>query len=215
MSETKALAAFRLFHEKSEKLSRSGFMWSVQNEPLSFNISWHHETGTTSERAGPSQDLIDAAVLTYRFFILNNEQSSLQHMTRHFDALHSTELIEDATLRKWHETRDKINASLDRPTMYSTLTEDLSGKEVEKETHTYGRIMEVIINGGLAHANNPEMVRIYKEWESYTNIFPLVQTLFIDILSDVIIGLDWLRRFVVEPAIQQIESKGQRSGHSG
>lgn len=207
MSATKALAALRLFHEKSEKLSRSGFMWSVQNEPLNFNIGWDRDIGTTSERTGPSQDLIDAAILTYRFFVLNNEQSSLRNMTRHFDALHGAGLIEDDTYRKWHDTRDKINVGLDLPTMYSTVTTDLDGNQLGTENHTYRQIMDVIINGGLAHANNPEMVKVYKEWESYTVFFPMVQTLFIDILSDVIIGLDWLRRFVVEPAIQQVVSR--------
>jgi hypothetical protein len=77
--------AFRLFNEKAEKLARLSFMDKMHHPASGVSISFERtnaegEGFIKQERRGPEEEAIDAFVLTFRYFIQNNEPTSLANM---------------------------------------------------------------------------------------------------------------------------------------
>src|SRR5215210_6282970 len=87
MSVTTEVRPLRLFLEKAEKLWGFSYSQDIVNEPSGFTLNYDRDTGTTTTRQGPDGELIDAYVLTLRFFIQDNEPTSIRNMTKHVDSL--------------------------------------------------------------------------------------------------------------------------------
>jgi len=146
------IKALELFNEKTEKLNRLSFIKTVLEHNTGVTISFNKkEDGSweiTQERRGPLEEAIDAFVLTFRFFIQDNEKSSFRNLNDYYN-----EPAIDESLRKEFQTiRNKINRFL----------EGNSGMALNynNETLNHRKIMDLMVYGALSHAN-PEKKKMY------------------------------------------------------
>src|SRR5581483_10285452 len=112
MDQIASAQALRLFNEKAEKLESLSFTSVITKQTTGVMFSGSNtEAGSfmSMERFGPSSESIDAFVLTFRFFIQNNEVSSFRSMVNVYDSgLFSTPLSTE-----WRDLRADLNRALD------------------------------------------------------------------------------------------------------
>jgi hypothetical protein len=171
------LAVLKLFNEKVEELLELSFVKAVTAPNAGFSLSGKLlENGKfeiNTEVRGPSDEAIKAFVLTFRFFIQDNETISLRNIAKLYE-----ESNIDSTQKDYLDAaRDAINKMLDTPN-FINLT--YNGK-----TPTNREVMEVFIYGGLAHAT-PEKYQLYKEWMSFPPVAAALQTCFTMILGRIL-----------------------------
>lgn len=145
----KIAKAFRLFNEKADKLERLSFLEKMNHPDSGVSMSFNAEEGefVKEVRRGPEEEAIDAFVLTFRYFIQDNERTSFGNMEKFY--LEAP--LDPALQQKFVKIRKEVNEYLDKPT---NLT-------FNNETLTNRRLMEIFIFGGFSHANE-EKRRIYK-----------------------------------------------------
>jgi hypothetical protein len=145
MNKAHALRIFERFNSKLERLEASSFL----HGPAMSEALFTRESGWTSEFAGPTDESTHAFVLTFRFFTLNNEETSLQNLVKAFEAIGSAELTSD-----YNALRHRFNEYLDAS----------SPMAVEEERHLSNRdIYEIFVFGDMAHANNKVRVAQYED----------------------------------------------------
>jgi hypothetical protein len=147
----------------------------------------------TSERRGPSQEAIDAFVLTFRFFIQDNERSSFRNIA----AVYDTSNIENELKDRFESAREAVNKLLDSP---NVLNINYNGVILVNR-----EIMEVFIYGGLAHANNEKYKR-YKEWMSFPPSAVLLQACFTIVLGGILQAIVYISN-INRQAIEELKSK--------
>ena len=172
-SITRFLNSLKLFNEKALKLTNCSFTKNVFGQKTGVKICAERGKPVEVIRFGPDQEAIDAFVLTFRFFIQDNEKSSFRNLAKIYKKLS----IPEAKKRQFSEARNALNEFLDStpPIQFNILGETLTNR----------RILEVFIYGGLAHAN-PEKKRIYDQWISISPLQPLLINQFIVILAKVL-----------------------------
>jgi hypothetical protein len=200
MSATAELRALRLFLEKAEKLWGFSYSQDIVNEPSGFTLNYDRDTGITTTRRGPVGEPIDAYVLTLRFFIQDNEPTSIRNMTKHVDSLFAKGLIRDEQRASWGEARDALNTFLDSETFL----------KVNGETLTNRRILEVVVFGGYAHANESKK-KEFDSWQRIDSLFQMAMNEFINITGRFNYWLHDVRRLVGEMVV---EAESRRSGES-
>jgi hypothetical protein len=204
MNISEQLRGLQLFVEKSEKLERSGFTQFILNNDSGVHMSWHRDYGEQSFRWGPSEESIEAFVLTLRFFIQDNEPSSLRKMTGHFEQLLKLGLITENTKVQWDAARAAINGYLDTPTAYSESVEK-HGAVIREDRYTYRQIMEVFVYGGLAHSNE-QYSTTFKQWQANGLMFPLLEHFFIDTIGQLVLTFAEVRK-LVSIALSEVEAR--------
>jgi hypothetical protein len=145
----KIAKALRLFNEKADKLARLSFLDKMNHPDSGVSISFNRDEGefVKEERRGPEEEAIDAFVLTFRYFIQDNEATSFANMEKFY-----LEAPLDADLQqKFVTIRKEVNEYLNKPT----------NLKLNEESLTNRRLMEIFIFGGFSHANE-EKRRIYK-----------------------------------------------------
>ena len=151
----KIAKALRLFNEKADKLARLSFMEKIRHPDAGVTIKFDNpKDGTptvTQERRGPEEESIDAFVLTFRYFIQDNEQTSFRNMEQHYLAAP----LDPTLQQEFVKLRKGINDYLDEQVNINYNNEDLTRR----------RIMDVSVYGGFSHANE-EKRRLYKTWMS-------------------------------------------------
>lgn len=131
----------KLFNEKAEKLRNCSFTKDVFKEKSGMRISIKKDKPVKTERWGPNEESIETFVLTFRFFIQDNEKSSFRNMERIYDELPILE--EKKNLFK--DTRNELNKFLDSVPVVKI--------EANGKSFTQRDILEIFIYGGLSHAN--------------------------------------------------------------
>jgi ribosomal protein L30 len=96
------------------------------------------------------QDELDAFVLSYRVFTQDNDQLSLRSLSRLYDS----EWMPPEAKERFEEARTQLNEHLD-----SQATIMFGERAVRVRN-----IVDVVIYGGMAHAN-PEKAAIFESWE--------------------------------------------------
>ena len=144
MKNNELIEALTLFNQKIEKLDSLSLIPKA-SKGTNASITWreladgHGEI--TTERIGPSPESIDAFVLTFRFFIQDNEICSLRNLSKLYETYCTNKELKD----NFQKVRSTINAFLD------------SGPQLGivflGENLTYRKIMNIIIYGDLSHAN--------------------------------------------------------------
>jgi hypothetical protein len=131
----------------------------------------------TVNRKGPNDENTDAFVLTFRFFIQNNEPISLSNIKEIF---HSN-LATEQEMNRFDKAR-------------SNLKEYLSGNIafVYKNGIKRGELMDTFIYGGLSHANAKKK-GIYDEWMENEILASFMQNEFSVILYDVLNVILYIR----------------------
>jgi hypothetical protein len=193
--------ALKLFVEKADKLLSGGYVRYLQ-EHGGTSLGYHFtkevegeeikEGGSfTIEYKHPDNDAIEAFVLTFRFFIQQNERIS-------FKSLADNALNDPGLSQEWKDefvkVRDSLNAYLDSNTF---ITERVVGVVKDRDTGedrhideshviTHRELMETFVYGGLAHANEEKM-RVYKRWQGNPlGGFQFMQSVFDDVLMRVL-----------------------------
>ena len=86
MTEDARLRPLKLFNEKADKLLKSRFAeFILQQKKLSVKFNWEKDRII---KHLPDQHAIDEFVLTFRFFLQDNERSSFRNMAKTYSNLH-------------------------------------------------------------------------------------------------------------------------------
>jgi hypothetical protein len=188
------IAALRLFNEKVRELLESSFVKAVSSPNAGFSISWErHKDGNfkmSSTVRGPSVEAVKAFVLTFRFFIQDNESISLRNIA----ALYDSSNIDTQQRAYFQSARDQVNQLLDSPNFFNLNYNGV--------TPTNRQVMDVFVYGGLAHAN-PEKYNLYKEWMSFSPSGVILQACFNAILGHILHALAYIEQ-VNETTLQQL-----------
>lgn len=158
-THSNTLKRLRFFNEKGKRLWNSAFMESILNKESGWKFGIETKADGTqigySSHSGPNRDAIDAFVLTFRFFIQDNEGTSFRQMHN----LYSTIPINASLKSNFDKMRNDLNAFLDSNFLPNVV---LNGNPLSNR-----EIMEVFIFGGLAHSTKVET------FEKWMNIMPL------------------------------------------
>ncbi|MBI4307151.1 MAG: hypothetical protein HY678_12610 [Chloroflexi bacterium] len=184
-----SIAALGLFNEKANKLEELSFTKKISGSGVT--ISGQLGQATVVERHGPDEESIDAFVLTMRFFVQDNETTSLRNMAD----IYSKIPIDKVLVGKFNAARAKTNAALDNRTPIS----------LNDEVLTYRVVFDVFLYGGLAHAN-PEKKRTYDAWARDPFVFSLLQNEFVFGLG-ILESMIFYTRALNQVAIRELESQ--------
>lgn len=151
MDKIKVIEILRLFNEKTDDLRRSRYLKSIIENDTGFSLVIDNKGSTTVTVKGPDDDAIKAFVLTFRFFIQDNERCSIRNIAKIYEDLDIPEEIKE----DFRINRKGINVFLNN---YSSL-------KLNSEIVLLSKILDIFFYGGLAHANE-EKKRLYDKWMS-------------------------------------------------
>lgn len=158
----------KLFNEKAKRLMDSRFVKYVfEKGRISFRINAKRGKGVEVSRTLPDQDAIDAFVLTFRYFIQNNERCSFGNLARTY----SKPLIPTEMRKKFLDARKWLNDYLD----YTASV------KLGEQSLTRRRILDVFVYGGLAHTN-PQKKETFDKWVKDPFIRGIMEVHFASIL---------------------------------
>ena len=166
------------FNEKVDRLKQREF--AEESKGGGAIVEWRKGLGWDGFHIGPSEKTVEATVLTLRFFLQNNERTSLSNL----DKLYSNLNIEPQLHTQFLEVRKQISSYLDTPS-------NLSISEAGPMTHR--QILDLFINGDLAHANNPTTEANYRSL-SQTAFFPFFQDDFTKTVRLLLSALNEIRQ---------------------
>ena len=193
------IATLHLFNEKVKELLELSFVKAVTDSNAGVKISGERQPdGSFTVRSavrGPSVEAVKAFVLTFRFFIQDNESISLHNIA----ALYGSSNIDPQQRAYFQSARDSVNQLLSSPN-YMNINYD-------GVTPTNRQVMEVFIYGGLAHAN-PQKYTTYKEWMSFPPAAAMLRVCFNTILGYILQALDYIKK-VNEVTLQQLTNSSQ------
>lgn len=195
MSEIEAqIRILRLFNEKVQELLELSFVKAVTDPQAGFSLSGKLQDDGTfkmeSTVRGPSVEAIKAFVLTFRFFIQDNETTSFRNIA----ALYDSSNIDSQQRAYFQSARSEVNKMLDAPNFLNLNYDGV--------TPTNRRVMDVFVYGGLAHANL-EKYEIYKDWMSFPPAAAMLKTCFNMILGNILYALTYIQK-VNETTLQQL-----------
>ncbi len=180
------IEALKLFIEKADKLKNSNFVTRIVKRS-GVDLSFNTGQKTVVRRRGPDDENIDAFILTFRFFIQDNEPISLRNIK---DVFHS-DLATEEEKNNFDEARSNLNTYLEGNTMFN-----INGMIRRRE------LMEVFIFGGLSHANSIKKEK-YDRWMGSDILAPFVQNEFAVIIFEalnIIVFIQNLCEMVLERA---------------
>jgi len=194
MSIEKQISDLMLFNEKATKLESYSFTQIVFNQSTGFTVSLkniNEQPLLKVERRGPDDESIDAFVLTFRFFIQDNEKSSFRNLASIYDTL----LISEEKRNNFKEARDHINNALDTTSFLN----------IDGVALTYRHIIDTFIYGGLSHANERKK-KEYDIWmiNPFTN--QIVTNEFVHILGHIFSVIFYIRNLNAE-VIKELSSQ--------
>lgn len=168
------LKAMKLFNDKTEKLNNNTFTKKITSEGFGITFSAKKDEAVHVEKRFPTDESIEAFLLTLRFFIQDNEASSIRNLDKIYSKLpdYRKEKSDFQTARK------QLNDYLDSPDKSLNINEN--GKIL-----TNIEIFNIFLYGELAHANE-EFEKKYNEWKANPLLYPLLQGEFINIMSNIL-----------------------------
>ena len=184
MNKDQLKAALEFYNEKAEKLLSLSFTESVRKRKTGLLISATRNADgdlvSTSERRGPPPESIDAFVLTFRFFIQNNEKCSIGKMAE----LYGSSKIETKFKEEFTEIRTLTNDFLDTvPDLHI---------EIDDRLMTRREIVEMVIYGDLSHANERKRA-VHQSWTRSDISRDVLNYTFVFILSRLTLPIRELR----------------------
>ncbi len=182
----RAIHALKLFNEKADKLEALSFTRTLREQPDVWAVSLSIHEGDTMPRAqwqGPDAEAVDAFVLTFRFFVSDNEPSSLRMMAQTYKNLGLASLIPIAIVDEFNMARDDFNNQLDNSPS-SLVIDDLPVRQRD--------VYEIVLWGGLAHAS-PKKRQIYNQWAENPLFLKLAHIDFAIIVSQLMDGIYAIR----------------------
>jgi len=176
MDNENIISALELFNEKASKLGGSNFLKKAAlGQIVRLKPSLEFPIEVVGD--GPDQENIDAFVLTFRFFIQNNEASSFANLSK---------IYESASILDHHRTAFQM--------VRRDLNNYLDGPCAVVEAHgidTKRKVMEIFIFGGLSHAHK-DRKHMYDKWINDDRLRPLILLEFVLILRTVWAMIDFV-----------------------
>jgi hypothetical protein len=180
----------KFFNEKATKLQRLSFTQSILTEAPEVTASFLFEEASVEiQTTTPHEESIDAFLYTFRFFIINNEETSFRKMAKMYEQLP----IAEEKKEKLRSARNNLNTWLDSKSNFA----------VNGEALTHRRIMNTFIYGGLGHANDKNKVQEYKMWTA-TPIIHFLKVEFIYTTAN-IFKMIWYFRSLHEDILEELE----------
>ena len=174
-----------MFNEKAKRLLESSFVASLLHPSSGVKISGRKTEdgsfGVRTEVRGPSEESIDSFVLTFRFFIQDNENTSLRNITTTYQAAHIDQEFSD----RLESARSATNQLLDSPNLFNISVNNITPSNRD--------VMETFIYGGLAHAN-PDKYNEFKDWMSFPPTAGLFQACFTSVLGHVLSAIGFVAK---------------------
>jgi hypothetical protein len=167
----------RLFNEKVEKLDRLNFTQFFRDNRVGFSVSVK-EGEQSVEVRGPPEEAIDAFILTLRFFVQDNEATSIRNIGQMYEDLP----ISDELKERFRDSRKSLNDFLDAKCNVSLHGDELTNRDV----------FDVFLYGGLAHATPAKKDR-FDRWAEEPVLFAVLQTVFFGVLIELFQFLFWAR----------------------
>ena len=168
MGTESVLRTLVLYNEKADKLEGLSFTKKIFSEESGFTMTFQEGGSLEAQRIGPDAEAIDAFVLTLRFFIQDNEKSSLRNMKSLYDNL----TVNPGLIRMFNEARDTLNIHLGKPTFITFNGKQLTNRDV----------YEVFTWGGLAHAHEAKK-QIFDQWRQIPFFFPMIENVYVSSLA--------------------------------
>ena len=173
------IESLRLFNEKHDKLMSLGFVKKIFEEKIGFTMSVKKDAPVDFQRHGPEGESIDAFVLTYRFFIQDNEMISFRNMSKIYDEMGITQDKKKA----FEGIRETINTFLNSNSMLI----------IKDKKYTNREIQDIFIYGGLSHANETKK-RIFDSWKKDQLIFEILENEFVGVLVNILNAIQAIAR---------------------
>ena len=190
------IEALELFNEKAGKLLNSAFVGALASGKTGATISGRRQENglfeISPELRGPSSEAVDAFILTFRFFVQDNETTSLRNIAKIYIEIGD----DDEFLSRFNSARDSINQFLDLPNLMNIT--------FNNSTPTNRDVMETFIYGGLAHAN-PKKCQVYMAWMGFPPASVLFHLCFNDVLGQVLRAISFVKN-LNEELILKFES---------
>ena len=134
-----AIADLELFNEKADVLLHSSFSEKLLRNQSAFLFSWSEGQAPESVLIGAEGESVDAAFLTLRMFMQNNDRISIGNIAK----IYESEFDISPFRQEFESTRSLINTYLD-----SKNGIDFFGKQyTNKET------IELLLYGSKGHSN--------------------------------------------------------------
>lgn len=192
--EPKTVQALGLFVEKAHKLRSLRFTQHMLERGGKLKLSQEAGEPMMIEWEAPDPESVDAFVLTMRFFIQNNERSSLGSLER---------IAADPGLSMdWQAQYARVRAEFN-----NYLNMEAGPMQIMWGGHTYthGEIMDTFVFGALAHANR-EKQELFEQWKQDKGIFVLFQYYFTHTLMTLLNAVAYLtslaeKELGVSPAV--------------
>ena len=188
------VSALELFNEKARILLDLSFVKAILTPGSGVTIrGQRREDGAfdiDSALVGPASEAVQAFVLTFRYFVQDNESISLRRMAALYDVM----VVDLEVKESFRIVRDSVNTMLDSANFVRVAYQDATPSNRD--------VMQTFIYGGLAHAN-PEKYQLFKEWMSFPPLAALMQGCFNLILVNVLEALIRISA-INERAIRQL-----------
>jgi hypothetical protein len=176
MNDETIINSLKLFNEKAVKLGSSDFLKkAASGQMIRLKPSLKFPIEVVGD--GPNQENIDAFVLTFRFFIQDNEASSFANLSKIYEA---TKISKEHRAAFQMARRD-LNNYLDGP----CAVVEAHGVDTKR------KIMEIFIYGGLSHANK-KLKHMYDKWVNNDSLQPLILLEFVLILRNTWAAIDFV-----------------------
>lgn len=134
-----SISDLELFVEKSQWLMSSNFYQAVQDDTTGTMLAYSKDHGEEFVLLGPEGECIDAALLTLRMFMQNNERISIQNMSKIFE--------KEELLAEYRADFGGIRERLKK-----RLSEN-GNVYVSGKGYTLGETLDLFLYGSRSHAN--------------------------------------------------------------
>jgi len=181
------MEALQLFNEKAKKLEGLSFGRLIRRPDSGVTLSWNLNEATgkydlRTEFRGPSAESADAFLLTLRFFIQDNERTSLRNLA----AIYESDAIPPEVKARFDDARQKLNEYLDSPPSF-----EFSGFDGTAPL-TRRRLLDVYLYGDLAHAN-PDKRLLHETWTQDPGAAAVMRNEFYLILESILRVVSYVR----------------------
>ena len=186
------IARLKLFNEKAKRLLESRFVKHIlRSKKISFGVRAEKGKPIQISTTLPDQDSIDAFVLTFRYFIQNNERCSFGNLAKTY----SKSFIPKEMRKEYFEARKRLNDYLDSPASLKYGDEPLSRR----------RVFDVFVYGGLAHAHQKKK-EVFSKWMENPIVRGFFEAEFASILFTTLRIIQYVAK-LNSRAIEALENK--------
>ncbi|MCC7186618.1 MAG: hypothetical protein IT185_10280 [Acidobacteria bacterium] len=182
---------------KAGDLRRSRYLTQLIDQNYKIDFS-----GAEIKVLKPDDEALAAFVLHLRFFIAANEATSFRRLA---ELANGTEVSE-----RWKQRFTSVRSAINDYLQTSVGEYDFN-KGRGKERFTNWEILETFLYGGLAHANDPVLVRRHQEWQESAGMYALLGLWFTSTLQALLRAIFFLST-ICEEELRQSDPDDPQTG---